>query len=316
VGQQAAAIKNLDELLPTITEFIRQRLNLYHTQVYFVDDVGENLVIRAGTGDVGQQLLARRHSLPIGPGSVVGQVAAEARTMVVADTAHSQIHRPSPLLPNTRSELAVPLQIENRVIGVLDMQADRENTFTERNQTVFEALATQLAIAVDSAQQWTQAQAAQQKAQEALRQLTRESWTQTLASRRGALGFAYNLSTVIPLTVEVDNKGVTVPVEVQNEPIGQLMVDIPPDRGLTADEYALMSAVAQQLGQKAENLRLFEQTQQRAAREQMARQIADKIRASRNNEAALKTAAAELSQALGASRTVVNLQVEATDGQE
>ncbi len=316
VGQRASAIKELDELLPTITEFIRQRFNLYHTQIYFVDEVGQNLVLRASTGAVGQRLLASRYNLPVGPGSIVGQAAAEAKAIVVADTAQSQIHRPNPLLPETRSELAVPLRIEQYVIGVLDLQADRENTFTERNQTVFEALATQLAIAIDSAQQWRLTQEAQKKAQEALQLLTRESWSQKLASTRDTLGFAYDLSTVTPLKTSTENQGVAVPVMVQNEPIGQLIIEMPDQKDLTTDEHALMSAVAQQLGQKAENLRLFEQTQQRAAREQLAREISDKIRSSRNIETALKTAAAELSQALGASRAIVNLQVEAVDEPE
>ncbi len=319
VGQQAVAIRELDELLPTITEFIRAQFNLYYAQVYFIDDVGLNLVLRAGTGDVGEQLLSQDHSLPLGAGSIVGRAAAEKRPVVVSDTETSDVHKPNLLLPDTRSELAVPLMVEGRVIGVLDMQADQANTFTEQNLTVFEAMATQLAISIDSAQQWTNAQAAQRRAEEALRRLTREAWAERLASMEEGLGFAYDLSAVTALEVKVEdasrggaepqNGGLAVPVVVQNEPIGQLSVETPAGKKWHEDEQTLLRAVAQQLAQKAENLRLFEQTQQRAAREHMARQITDKVRASRNIESALKTAAEELSKALGTARAVVDLNV-------
>lgn len=314
VGQRASAIRELDELLPAITEFIRVQFSLYYTQVYFVDDLGQNLVLKAGTGTVGQELIARRHSLPVGLGSIVGRVAAEGKSIVVPDTQNSDIHKANPLLPETRSELAIPLVVEGRVIGVLDMQAEKVNTFTENNVTVFEAMATQLAISINSAQQWVLAQEAQHKAEEAVRQLTRQSWAEQLASRRESLSFSYDLSTIVPLApteLEAANDGTkqAVLVVVQNEAIGQLAVNVPAKRALSPDEQDLLTAVAQQLGQKAENLRLFEQTQQRAAREQLARQITDKVRASRDIDTALKTAAEELSKALGTARAVVDLKV-------
>jgi len=312
VGQRAAALRNLDDLLPTITEFIRERFNLYYVHVYFVDDVGQNLLIKSGTGHVGQQLLARKHSLPIGPGSIVGQVAATSSSIVVPDTELSDIHKPNPLLPQTRSELAIPLVVEQHVIGVLDMQASQPNTFTQDNLTVFEAMGTQLAVAIDGAQQWSRAQEAQEQLEAAVRQLTRQTWQEQLTSRKQELGFAYDLSSVVPISAKKDqpdaNGQVSVPVVVQNQPIGRLLVNMPERKTLSDDEQGLLAAVAQQLAQKAENLRLFEDTQRQAAREQLARQITDKIRASRDMETALKTAAQELSQALGVARAAIDLK--------
>lgn len=310
IGRQAASIRDLDELLPTITDFIRSRFNLYYTHIYFIDDLNQHLIIKSGTGAAGQELLARHHMLPIGSGSIVGQVAASGQSIVVSNTEESEIHKPNLLLPDTRSELAVPLIVEDRVIGVLDMQSDRVNTFTEANLTVFEAMAIQLAISIDSAQQWVASQKAQQRAEEALKRLTRESWLENLATRREIPAYVYDLSVVNPLKPQAGNGDISVPVTVQNESIGELSVKTTDGRSLSEDEQALMSAVAQQLAQKAENLRLFEQTQQRATREQIARQITDKIRASGDIETALKTAAVELSKALGVTRAVVDLQVQ------
>jgi GAF domain-containing protein len=328
VGQRAAAIRDIAELLPTITEFIREQFELYYVHVYFVDDLGQNLVIQSGTGAVGKELMARHHTLPVGPGSIVGHVAAEGQSIVVSDTGDSDIHKPNPLLPDTRSEVAIPLIVEQRVMGVLDMQASQANTFSTNNLTVFEAMATQLAISIDSARQWVLAQEAQQRSEEALRQLTRETWAETLAQRKQEVGFAYDLASITPLEPtgqasealkrpeREQNGGVSsVPLSVQNEPIGYLAVKKPADRPWSEDEQLLLEGVAQQLAQRAENLRLFDETQQRATREQIARQIADRIRASRDIETALKTAAEQLSRALGVPRAVVDLKVapEASD---
>ncbi|MFN8453490.1 MAG: GAF domain-containing protein [Anaerolineae bacterium] len=322
VGQRVSAIRNLQELLPIITEFIRERFNLYYTQIYFVDDLGQNLVLQAGTGEVGQMLLARRHTLPIGKGSIVGQVAVTHKSIVVPDTENSEIHKPNPLLPDTRSELAVPLMVEGRVIGVLDMQADRPKTFILSSVTVFEAMAAQLANSIDSAQQFSLAQAAQRKAEEAVQQFTRQGWAERLATHKGGLGFIYNLSAITSLTSANQLsqkhkssqslpavKSLVAPLVVQNQSVGQLAVATPADKNWSHEEQAFVNAVAQQLAQKAENIRLFEQTQQRAAREQLARQISDKVRASRDIDSALKTAAEELVKTLGAARAVVNLQL-------
>ena len=323
VGQKASTIRNLDTLLPAITEFIREGFNLYYVHVYFVDDIGQNLIIKSGTGDVGKQLLAQNHSLSIGPGSIVGQVAALGQPIVVSDTENSHIHKPNLLLPLTRSELAVPLKIEERVIGVLDMQASTVNTFTQNNLPVFEAMATQLAVSIDSAKQWAAAQEAQEKTDQALKQFTREAWGRTLALHKERLGYSYDLSTIMPLepqltkaTSSQQNGSLSIPIIAQNESIGHFTVKTPEGRHWSDDERAFLQAVAQQLAQKVENLRLFGETQRQATREQVTRQIADKIRASRDIETALKTATEELSKALAVPRAMIDLkasQVDETD---
>lgn len=314
VGQRAAAIRDLDELLPTITELIRERFDLYYTQIYFVDALGQNLVVRAGSGTVGRELLARRHNLPVGPGSIVGQAAAEGQAILVSDTETGDIHKPNPLLPETRSEVAVPLMVEGRVIGVLDMQATRPNTFTIANLTVFEAMATQLAISIDGAQQWALAQEAQQKAETAIRQLTRESWANTFASRPEALGFSYDLFSVTPVKLPDQkpnfNNGLSAPIFVQNEPIGQLFIEMSSGRTLSQDEQNLLAAVTQQLGQKLESLRLFEDVQRNAWRDHVVSESTAQVWASAEVEEVMKAAVTQLGDKLRASEVVIRLGTE------
>lgn len=328
VGQRSATIRDLDTLLPTIIEFIRDRFALYYVHVYFVDDVHQKLVIKAGTGVVGEELMARQHSLPVGPGSIVGQVAATGQAIVVPDTQTSPVFKPNPLLPETRSELAVPLIVEGQVMGVLDMQSDRVNTFTEQNLTVFEAMAAQLSSSIDSAQQWSSAREAQQKMEDALRQLTREAWAERLnQNKQGVLGYAYNLATVrqldqlevgseveashATLETKVADGGAVVPVKVQDRAIGQLTVTLPHGKQLSPDEQALLEVVTEQLAQTAENLRLFGETQAQADGERTLREIAEKMRSATSLERLIKIATEELGQRLSAEYARIDMGMEA-----
>lgn len=310
VGQKAAAIRELDQLLPTITEFIREQFDLYYVQIYLVDDTGKKLVLKKGTGTLGDELLEKQHALPIDSASIVGRAYNTGQVVMVEDLKKSSFDTLAALLPESRSGVALPLIVEDKVVGVLDMYAKQVNTFNQNNLTVFEAMATHLAISIDSAWQWAASQQAQQRAEEALRQLTQENWRKNLAERREPPAYSYDLSAVVPLASPAKNGDLSVPVTVQNQAIGELSVTTADGRAFSEDERALMDAIAQQLGQKAETLRLFEQTQQRATREQIARQITDKIRSSRDVESALKTAAVELSKALGTTRAVIDLQVQ------
>ena len=313
VGQRAAAIREEHKLLPTITEFIRQQFNLYYVQVYYVDDLGQNVILRYGTGEVGKRLLARQHHLPVGEGSIVGQVAATEQSIVVPDTELSDIHKPNPLLPATRSELAVPLIVEGQVIGVLDMQADKPYTFTKANLTVFEAMATQLALSIDGARQWVAAQEAQQRAERALRRQTREVWAETLEERyqsREGIGFIYNLSGILPLKEQSGSESfdrtISVPLVVQEQRIGSLSMALG-DGQNPADAEVILSAVSQQLSQKIENLRLFETTQRSAWRDQIVSEATSAIWSTAEVEEVMKAAVAELGEKLNASEVVIRL---------
>lgn len=341
VGQRASAIRQLDELLFTITEFIRDRFEFRQVQVYLVDDTNQNLVLRAGAGELSRHLLKQRYTIPIETDSIVCWSALQGEAFVAADVLELGI---TPTDPETRSELALPLIVEERVIGVLDLQHEKAENFTPNNLIVFEAMATQLAISIDGAQQWAAAQEAQERMQRVIGQLTHEAWRQKLAGQKGRLGFTYDLASISPLD-NLDGKSqgqsengeiriakitasipteqsqalakpakspeerVVMPIMVQNALIGEISVKVPPDKPFSAGEKALLTAVAQQLAQRAETIRLFEATQRQAAREQLARQISDRVRASRDIETALKTVTEELSKALGTARAVIDLRV-------
>ncbi|TAK12486.1 MAG: response regulator [Anaerolineae bacterium] len=150
IARDSSGTLELETLLDRAINLVRDRFDYYHVAILLVD--GQEIVIRAATGEGGRELLAQGFRLPIESGrSVIGTVAHTGKPLMVNDTAADPIHQFHPLLPNTRSELALPLKAGDRVIGVMDVEDDVINAFSQDDLTVLQILADQLAIAAENA---------------------------------------------------------------------------------------------------------------------------------------------------------------------
>ena len=273
--------RDLNVLLKETVDLIRERFNLYYTQIYLADAVGRTLILRAGTGEVGAELLRRRHRLLIGPGSINGQAAAQKHSLIVKDTKQSADYLPNPLLPNTRYEMAVPLIAGGQVLGVLNMQAEQPDVMNESSLPPFETLAAQISIAIQNANLFAEAEVARSEVEAQVRRLTERGWQEFLnAIERGQkLGFAFDQQEVVPLHADDFSESalenaLNVPISVTNEQIGVIQLDDELNRVWTGRETAIVQAAARQLAQHIENLRLLAQADRyRDEAEQSARRL-------------------------------------------
>ncbi len=151
IARDSTGTLALNDLLSRAVSLIRERFNYYHTAIFLLDESASHAVVRASTGPAGEEMIARRHSLVVGSNSVIGYVTRVGEPLVVNDVAQDPIHRPNPLLPETRAELGIPLKIGDRVTGALDVQSNQVNAFTSADISVLQVLADQLAIAVENA---------------------------------------------------------------------------------------------------------------------------------------------------------------------
>jgi PAS domain S-box-containing protein len=152
VSQQVTRILSLDELLPHFVELTRSSFDLYHAQVYLLDEAGENLVMAAGAGEAGRQMKERGHHILLNAEqSLVARAARSREGVIVNDVMSEPNHLPNPLLPDTRSEMAIPMVVGSTLVGVLDVQADTVNRFDENDVLVKTTLASQVAIAIQNA---------------------------------------------------------------------------------------------------------------------------------------------------------------------
>ncbi len=272
---------DIDALLSNAVETIRQRFDLYYVQVYLADPDERMLTLRAGTGEVGSELRRRGHRLPIGTGSLNGRAASERRPVLVADTAQSESFLPNPLLPNTRSEVSIPLLVGGKVLGVLDMQSDRPGALAESNLTAFEVLAGQLAVALQNSASLAQAAQARSEIAEQVRRLGDRGWQDFLdgVDRGHRLGFAFDQNRVIPLnggSVEAPGTPtpLQVPIRVGESQIGAISVSDEADRGWNDWEKKFAQSTARLIGQHVENLRLVAEAQRyREQAEESARRL-------------------------------------------
>jgi signal transduction histidine kinase len=278
VGRSASQLRDADTLLADAVELIRSRFGLYYVQVYLVDPYRRVLALRAGTGDVGPELKRRAHHLPVGPGSINGLAATEKRAVIVADTANSDTFRPNSLLPDTRSEMAVPLIAGNRVVGVLDLQSAQPGALTDENLSAFEALAGQLAIAIENAALFSQAEQARAEVEAQARRLTHAGWREFLdaINRSEQLGYTFDQQTLAPLAEPLsampNPDALEASIVVTGEPIGRIQIerDATIDRPWVQADSDLVSTVATRVANQIENLRLLAQAEQYRAEAEIA----------------------------------------------
>ncbi|HRQ38038.1 MAG TPA: GAF domain-containing protein [Chloroflexota bacterium] len=156
VSRSLSTILDPDQLVIEIVEQVRSAFDYYYVQIYLLDDQGEILHMRGGTGEAGQMMLARQHQLPIGQG-LVGRAAADNTAVFIPDVSQSPDWKSNPLLPDTRAEIAVPIAIGDHVLGVLDVQHDVNEGLTEGDLDLLQSVASQVAIAFRNARSFEEA---------------------------------------------------------------------------------------------------------------------------------------------------------------
>jgi len=160
IAEQVGAIRTPDTLLQTVIPLLKERFELYHAHIYVLED--EDLVLRAGYGRIGQLMVQQGHKIPLRhPYSLVARAARTREPVLVNDVATAPDFLPNLLLPRTQAEVAVPLVMGDRVLGVFDVQADQVDFFTQSDLDAFRTLAGQLANAFYSALLFEQQQTAQ-----------------------------------------------------------------------------------------------------------------------------------------------------------
>jgi signal transduction histidine kinase/CheY-like chemotaxis protein len=167
IAKDSASTLSLDTLLNSIVYLLCSRFGYYHASIFLVDEDREYAVIQESTGTAGRELKAIHYRLQLGSKSVIGQCTELGKPIVLNDVTRSDLFIANPLLPNTHSEMGIPLISNNQVIGALDIQATEHNAFVEENVRVLSILADQIAVAIKNARSYELTQLALTKMEEA-----------------------------------------------------------------------------------------------------------------------------------------------------
>jgi GAF domain-containing protein len=189
VGRAAVSILDTHQLLREIVNLITDRFGFYYAAVFLADSTGKWAVLREATGDAGRSLKERKHQLEVGGQSMVGAAMKTRTARIALDVGVEAVRFANPLLPDTRSEIALPLVVGTRVIGALDVQSTQMAAFDEASAAVLQSMADQIAIALSNTLQFQQAQATLQR----IRQLYETSIA--VSNAEDARGILHELMT-------------------------------------------------------------------------------------------------------------------------
>ena len=294
-----------------------------------------------GYGRPGIEMKRQGHNIPVAATrSLVARAAREGRVITVENVRNEPGWLPNPLLPETRSEMAVPVMIDNEVVGVLDVQSDQVAGLKLKDETLLQSLAQQIAIAVRNARLFDETQMALLHAERLQSLYTGSAWEKFTAGRplhqfevreenlmdleqinTPEATAALQQEVTVRLHVggngaNTDSSGganaLATPLKLRNQVIGVLGVrdEKNANRHWTEDEIALIEAISEQMSLAIENARLFEETGRRAGREKMIAEITQQVWSSAEIEEVMRAAVAQLGNRLQASEVVIRLDTQ------
>jgi GAF domain-containing protein/HAMP domain-containing protein len=310
LSQIITSIQNPETLLTKITELISQRMGYYHAGIFLLDNNREYAVLQAANSSGGQRMLQRKHKLKVGEQGIVGFVTSTGTPRIALDVGDDAVFFDNPDLPETRSEMALPLTIAGEIIGALDLQSTEPNAFSNEDIEVLAVLANQVAISIRNAYSFEQTRLAIQRAELALQQQAKDNWRQFSRSQ-SVRGYSYdgiNPRSLDHASEEKTDNTFEIPVQLHGQVIGKIRLN-PNDsaRIWSDDEIAIVQAAVERAALTLENARLLNEAQQRASRERIIGDISASISTFSDLEGILRTAVQQLGRRMGGAEVVLEL---------
>ena len=300
VARQTAEIRELNKILSGSVNIIAKQFDLYHVGIYLINERGDYVILQAASSDGGKLLLERGHRLHVGTQGLIGMVAAEMKPRIALNISEDTSFLKNEELPETRSELCLPLIVHNKVIGVLDLQSSELHDFQHEDIDTFQSLADQIAVTIENARLLSESQLVISQLEIASGIEIRQNWRAESVARRPA--YHYSATGLQPITKFMSPKGknvLEIPLVLRGEKIGKISLQRKDEfQGWTSQEETVAAEVAVQTALALENIRLVEYTRQHAEHEQAIAGIANRIRETLDLDMVLRTSAREIQSTL------------------
>ena len=303
VARTIAEIHGQREILETIVQQISARFGFYHVGIFLTDINGEYVVLEAASSDGGKKMIQRGHKLAIGRQGIIGFAAYQKRPRIAQNVGADVIFLSSPDLPETHSEMALPLLIRNRLVGILDLQSEEHNAFSSDDISTLQIMTDQIALALENARLLNESRSAIDE----LQTIATENITGTWRERLGQLrkGYSYSsagISAISPTDEDATNNDskmdehvIKIPVALRGQRIGQIsLMRKPNESSWTETEQEMADKIALQVALAIENARLLEESQRRALREQTVNDLSSRFSRSLDVDTLLQNAVREL----------------------
>jgi GAF domain-containing protein len=333
VTREIATIQNLDKLLEDSVNLISDNFGFNHTAIFLIDETERYAVLRAASSEGGQRMMARGHQLRVGEVGIVGFVTDRGIPRITLDVGTDAVYFGNPDLPETRSEMALPLRIRGQVIGALDVQSSEPSAFTNDDATLLQTIADQVAQAIHNTRLLQEVQTNLETTQRAFGEVSQQAWQKYLGTKTHLLErfdpegilpktdewsaeMAQAATQGIPAQGSISNfPSLAVPITERGQTIGVLNAYKAPEEGRwTQEEISLMEVITEQLGVALESARAYQDTQLAAVREQLTSEATARVRETLDIETIIKTATEEIRQALNLPEVTIRLSQQAPVG--
>lgn len=301
VGRVAASSLDPDELLSRVVKLFPEQFGYYYAAIYFLDSTEKWAELREATGDAGQVLKHNHYRLEVDGKNMVGTAIRERSARIAQIATQEKQRFENPLLPYTRSEIALPLIVGDRVLGALNVQSTREADFGPHVIETMQNMTGQLAIALENARLYQEAQRVIKEMHAVQQQYLQEGWS-GYSAQHDELEYAVGDESL------ENGRQMEVPISLRDQILGQITLE--GNDEWTQDQRSLVDAVATQTAIALENARLVSESRQVAIRERMLSEINSKIWSSATIDGVLQTVVKELGRRLNASQVTVELNME------
>jgi len=295
IAHQTAEIQDLDSILKTVVSLISDQFSFYHAGIFLINEVGDEVILVSSSSDGGKQMMEKGYSLKVEDQGAVGYAAAEKKPRIALDVGTDAVFFNNPDLPKTRSEVALPLTIHEKVLGVLDIQSDQPQAFNISEIDVLQTLADQVAVAIENARLLEESQTALMQIEALTAARARDAWRKR--TDENVYSYTYTPLGIRSGKLSEDKEGaLKIPITLRGQRIGTISVSHKDETSWNQIDQDLINEVAYQTGLAIENVRLVEDATQRAAQEQTVGELAARFSQFTDIDTLLQTAARELGQ--------------------
>jgi GAF domain-containing protein len=325
VGKAITSVRVLSELLDQTCRLINERFGYYHVGIFLLDGRKEFAVLTATNSEGGQKMLEKNHKLKVGEKGIVGYVTETAKPRIALDVGQDAVFFDNPDLPQTRSEMALPLVVSGQILGALDVQSNEPQAFSEDDVITLQILADQIAIAIQNANLFNETNKALETARQVYGEVSREAWRKILrqqprisymATTPGVVpiqpaAMETNMSTAFEtgdIVFGSDGLSIVLPIKIRGEAVGAIRLKKSEiAEAWTQEETNLAIALTDQLSGALESARLYHESQQRASREVLVSDITARISTGSRKETVIRETVQELGQLLSNTRVSFRL---------
>lgn len=303
ITKSISSIVDPQLLIRQVSDAVRERFALYYVGVFLIDPMKEFAVLQYGTGEAGRKMMANRHRLAVGGYSMIGWTTHTRKARIALDIGAEAVHFDNPLLPETRSELALPIATTANIYGAMTIQSEKQGAFDENDILVLQSIADNLAIALENNSSFEKTQKTLEEIRVLNKAFVQQAWGEALAVH-GDLEAEFENSQ---LESNVGStRTVQVPLYLRDEVIGQIDLEVVGDT-LDAQQMEFLESISSQTSSALENARLIDESQRTASRQQKLNELSEQFSRALTIEDILKTAVQEFGHLPSVSEATISL---------